>query len=907
LADTDERGVENVYSLKCEKRKIIKELRGNGNSPVYLLMREDIRSFITSVQKPGRYTGGETGCTMKDLADVKMRVAFCFPDTYEIGMSNLGMRILYDCFNRVDGVWCERVYAPWVDMEDEMRKRGIPLFTHESGDSVGDFDVVAFTLQYELCYTTVLNMLELAGIPLRWSARGDNGPVVLAGGPCAYNPEPMAEFVDVFSIGEGEEALAEFAELYVEMKKNGTYTKKAFLYRVATELKGFYVPSLYTISYKKDGTIAAIETVDEKVPSVVEKRVVENFDTCYAPVNPVMPNIETVHDRVTVEVFRGCIRGCRFCQAGMVCRPVREKSPETLDCIAKTMIDNSGYDEISLCSLSISDYSKVNDLTDKLLSWTNDKMINLSLPSLRADSFTKELMDKISTVRTSTLTFAPEAGTARLRDIINKNITEEEILRAAGVAFAAGKNQIKLYFMNGLPGETEEDIEGISTLATHVIDEYYRTPNRNKARQPQVTLSVACFIPKPHTPFQWERQNTMEELTEKQKFLSEKITDRKVRYNYHDASVSHIEAVFARGDRRLAAALEEAIRRHVRFDSWEEHFNYENWLDIFKSVGLDPAFYANRTIPDDEILPWDMISAGVTKEFLLSERHKAQLAIATPSCKEKCSGCGANKLVDKKFCRWCPGHPESSDSAGKFTSGSVMPVLDEPKPAKGSVKPARKIRVRFRKFGPMLYVSHLDLAKTLTRSVVRSGLPVYYTEGFNPIPKLVFATPLSVGCGGEEEVLDLRMMTAVSNAEITEKLSAVMPSGIEMTQVYEQKGKLTDIKWAINEISYYGVHVSKETADAIDEMFRHPVIMMKRSKSGEKEVDITTLIRSVKAETFDDKLKITAITSADAENYLNPEYVAQAIEKQFSVSGECGWHTINRIKLLLGDGETEFV
>ena len=868
-------------------------------------MREDIRSFLAEVSKPGRYTGGETNSVYKDLADVKMRVAFCFPDTYEIGMSNLGMRILCDCFNSVDGVWCERVYAPWVDMEEKMNERGIPLFTHESGDAVGEFDMVAFTMQYELCYTTMLNMMKLARISLRREERGDDDPIILAGGPCAYNPEPMAEFVDIFSIGEGEEALPELARLYVSMKDDGSYTKEAFLYRVATELKGFYVPKFYRISYHDDGTIAAIETTDEKVPAVVEKRVVADLDKCYVPLNPVLPNIETVHDRVTLEVFRGCIRGCRFCQAGMVCRPVREKSPETLDCMARTMIENSGYDEISLSSLSISDYTKISELTDKLLDWMNEKMINLSLPSMRADSFTKELMDKISTVRTSTLTFAPEAGTPRLRDIINKNITEEEILRACRVAYEAGKNQIKLYFMDGLPGETYEDIEGISALASHVVDEYYHTPNRNKARQPQVTLSVACFIPKPHTPFQWERQNTLEELHDKQAFLSSKITDRKVRYNYHDAEVSRLEAVFARGDRRLSAALEEAVRRHVRFDAWEDQFDYAGWMDIFAAVGIDPAFYANRTMADDEILPWDMISCGVTKAFLLSERHKAQEAMATPSCKEHCSGCGANRLVDKSFCRWCPGHTDSSDSAGKITSDhETAPMTEMPK---NTARPARQIRVRFRKFGAMLYISHLDLAKTVMRAVVRSGLPVYYTEGFNPKPKLVFGPPLSVGCGGENEVLDLRLMKAVSNADILERLSAVMPNGIEIGSVYEQKSKLTDAKWAVNEITWSNVTVSPETAAEMEEIFRHPLVMMKRSKSGEKECDITSLIRRATVEADEGTLTLTAVTSADQANYLNPEYLAEALESRFDFIRPESWHAINRLNLLLEDGETDFV
>ncbi len=868
-------------------------------------MREDIKSFITGVAKPGRYSGGETGSVFKDPAKVKMRIAFCFPDTYEIGMSNLGMRILCGCLNQLDDVWCERVYAPWMDMTEEMEKRGIPLFTHESGDPVGEFDMVAFTMQYELCYTTMLKMMKMAGIPLRREARGEDAPIILAGGPCSYNAEPMAEFADIFSIGEGEEALPELAKLYIRMKEDGSYTKEKFLYAAATELKGFYVPSLYNISYNEDGTIAAIDPVDDKVPAKVTKRVIADLDKCYVPTDPVIPYIETVQDRVNIEVFRGCIRGCRFCQAGFVTRPVRERSPEVLNDMAKKLIDKTGYDEISMCSLSISDYSKIRELTDDLLEWTDKKRVSLSLPSLRADSFTKELMDKISTVRSSTLTFAPEAGSQRLRDVINKNVTEADILRAAGVAYAAGKNQVKLYFMNGLPYENYDDIAGIASLAKNVVDEYYRMPNRNKAKQPQVTLSVACFIPKPHTPFQWERQNTFAELEEKQKFLSEKIPDRKVRYNYHDAKVSHIEAVLARGDRRLADALETAVERGMFLDAWEEQFDFDKWMEVFADCGIDPSFYANRTIPDEEILPWDMIDCGVSKEFLLSERHKAAEAAVTPSCKEKCSGCGVNKLVDKSMCRWCPGHPDSSDSSGDIAGGKPLPSKP-PQPPKGSVKAERTVRMRFSKSGPALYISHLELTKVMTRAVVRSGLPVYYTEGFNPIPKLVFATPLSVGCGGEEEICDIRLMKDMPDAQVLARLQETMPLGIEVKEVYTAVGKPVNVQYAENVITYGGFTVTDEQCAAIAEMFASPVVMMKKSKSGEKEVDITTFIRTFRAENADGKLVITAVTAANQEHYLNPEYIASAIENRFAISGDKGYHTICRKKLFEGDGVTPF-
>ena len=611
---------------------------------------QNLSTILKSVSKPGRYTGGEYGQIIKDKEKVNLRIAFCFPDTYEIGMSNLGVRILYGALNQIEDVWCERVYAPWPDMEEKMREYNIPLFALESKDAIKDFDIIATSLQYELCYTTAVNMIDLAGLPIYAKDRGEDSPILLAGGPCAYNAEPVADFYDIFSIGEGEEALPELAELMKKMKKNGTYTKTAFL-REASHLKGFYVPSLYDVTYNGDGTIKSFEPKYEDVPKRVEKRIVADLDKSYFPTKPVMPFIETVHDRIMLETFRGCIRGCRFCQAGMVFRPVREKSAEVLNAQAKEIFKNSGYNEISLTSLSISDYSCLTEATDLLLEWTNDKKINLSLPSLRADSFTKELMEKISTVRQSGLTFAPEAGTQRLRDAINKNLYESDLMNAVRLAFEGGKSMVKLYFMNGLPTETYEDIEGISVLAKHVVDEFYKMPVRPK-KPVSVTVSVSCFVPKPHTPFQWEPQNTLEELCEKQKFLGEKITDRKIRYNWHEAKVSRLEAVFSKGNRRLSSAIAYAVKHGMRFDAWDEYFDYDKWMEVFEKCGIDPSFYANRRMDYDEILPWDVIDIGVNKKFLISESKKAYESVTTPNCKEKCSACGATKLGGNVT--WCP-------------------------------------------------------------------------------------------------------------------------------------------------------------------------------------------------------------------------------------------------------------
>ncbi len=602
---------------------------------------KEIEKFLLKVQKPGRYTGGELNSIVKDKSKVDIRYAFCFPDTYEIGMSHLGMKILYSLVNAREDAWCERVFAPWVDMEEVMRENNIPLYALESGDPIKDFDILGFTMQYELSYTNVLNMLDLAGLPVRSKDRTSLTPIVIAGGACVCNPEPMAEFFDITLPGDGEEVTNELIDLLKEYKARGA-TKQEFLV-AAAQIKGVYVPSLYNVEYNEDNTVKSV-TPTCGAPEKVVKRNVANLDEMFSPSEFVVPFLEVVHDRTTVEIFRGCIRGCRFCQAGFLNRPLRSKSPEIVEAQCKAICDSTGYDEISLCSLSTSDYRGLETLIKNILPWTIDEKINIALPSLRADNFPKELMEKLNAVRRSGLTFAPEAGTQRLRDVINKNITEEEVLRTAAQAFSGGWTAVKLYFMIGLPTETEDDIRGIANLAQAVVDEFYKNPDKPKGKSVSVSISLASLVPKPFTPFQWEPQDKPDTLIEKQDFLISCVTTRKVNVSRHVPWTSFLEGVFARGDRRLADVIEAAWRKGCRLDGWSEHLKKEAWEESFEENGIDPFFYTARHRDYDEILPWEHMDYGVTKKFLISENKKAHEGVTTACCREKCAGCGANKL-----------------------------------------------------------------------------------------------------------------------------------------------------------------------------------------------------------------------------------------------------------------------
>lgn len=775
--------------------------------------------LLSSVMKPTRYTGGEWNAVHKDWGRVDCTFALCLPDVYEVGMSNLGLAILYEILNRREDTVAERVYAPWTDMEAVMRERKIPLFSLESRRPLARFDFWGFSLQYEMIYSNVLNLLDLAGIPLRAEDRGEDMPFIVGGGPCVSNVEPMADFFDFFVVGEGEEVLGEVVDAFLSWKSDGSPEgRRGFLSRLL-KVEGIYVPSFYEPRYDEGGRFQELKPLHEEAEPVIYKRVVKDMDEVLFAEHPLVPYMDIVHNRMMLELFRGCSRGCRFCQAGIWYRPVRERREETLKRMARRLADVTGYNEMSLTSLSSADYSCLPHLVEDLMEEFSGENISLSLPSLRIDSFSIELAHRLQQVRKSGLTFAPEAGTQRLRDVINKGVTEEDLLSACGAAFRQGWKQVKLYFMMGLPTETEEDIIGIAKLAQKVVDLYGEIKGK---RGVKVTVSVSCFVPKPHTPFQWYGQIPLEEFVRRQQLLKEHMRDRAIVFHYHDAELSVLEGALARGDRRLGRVIWQAWRDGAKFDGWSDHFRRDVWREAFRKCGIKPSEYNERHRGFHEALPWEITSPGVRKEFLLREWHRAMKGELTEDCRRaSCSDCGICRNLGVRVMDYAGTERAGAAGRGALSSvGKADSQAGRHVGEGGSPRPLFRYRARICKGEELRYLSHLDYATVFERAFLRAKLPVAYSEGFNPHIKVAFASALAVGVTSDTEYMDFALTRPLCQPEVFDRLGKQLPRGAELMELKEIHGRTASLMAEVDLACYRALVPYRGTAEAAEAAVR---------------------------------------------------------------------------------------
>ncbi len=843
--------------------------------------------ILQKVKKPARYTGGEFNSIKKDWDSVSCRMVLALPDVYEVGMSNLGLAILYGILNKRNDTLCERVYAVWTDFEEEMRAKNIPLFSLESKRAVKDFDFLGFSLQYEMIFTNVLNMLDLAKINLHAAERTIDEPFVIGGGPCVYNVEPMADFFDFFVIGEGEEILGEVAEKFIEWKSGGKIGGRRGFLKKLLSVAGIYVPSFYEPIYDDKNFIGL--KVLENAPQKIYKRVVKNMNDVATVEKPLVPFIDIVHNRAMLEIFRGCTRGCRFCQAGMCYRPARERTVENLKKTARRLIDVSGYDEMSLTSLSSADYSCLNRLVEELMEDFRNEKISFSLPSLRIDSFSIELADKLQAVRKSGLTFAPEAGTQRLRDVINKNVTEENLLQACGAAFEKGWKTIKLYFMMGLPTETDEDIAGIADLAQKVANLYRQIKKR---RDIKITVSVSCFVPKPFTPFQWYGQISLEEFMRRQKILKSLITDKAITYNYHDAKLSVLEGAIARGDRRLCKVIETAWRNGAKFDGWTDLFKFEAWQSAFESCGVDMKYFSERTRNIYEPLAWEHTSPGVNKNFLISEMEKSERGETTRDCRRtSCTGCGVCMNLGVKVIDY-------ANDAENFSAEKNIKSLT---PDTCNLTPT-KYRAQIRKGAEIAFLSHLEYMNVFMNALLRSKLPAAYSEGFNPHLKISFATALGVGVTSDCEYVDFELTQNIKSNEVMTRLNLHLPNGAEILRIRKIAGKVPALSAAID-FSRYEIFIDADFEETLKaaEMFNaaKEINFTRVTPKHTREIEIKKYIAEpLKVSKVDGEILLTFGTKIFLDGTIKPSEILQVLREIFNLQIEVTAAKINRTALL---------